>query len=95
MLWADYLVRYGDPNFTYGRVETIPKWTHYPPKNLTHLKITQIYDLWYPFHRVPPSDHFGMSIFETFEKLTECHMRSGFPIFGKSREFPDYRDSRK
>ena len=40
-------------------------------KNLTHVKCTLIYDLWYSFDKVQSPDHFGMSIFEIVKKLTE------------------------
>ena len=44
---------------------------NFVPQNLTPLKITSIYDLWYSFDRVQSPDHFGMSIFEIVKKLTE------------------------
>ena len=60
MWWANYLVGFGKPNFT---------WANFVPQKLTPLKITIICDLWYSFDRVQSPDHFGMLIFEIVNNL--------------------------
>ena len=57
-------------------------WANFVPQNLTPLKITPIFDLWYSFDSVQSPGHFDMWKFEIGQKMTELWPKNVCPYMG-------------
>ena len=83
MWWANYLVGFGKPNFTYTRVGATPIWANFcHPKFDPFRNKSNLLFMLYSFDRVQSPDHFGMSIFEIVKKMTELWPKYICPYMG-------------